>query len=351
VIDEEGRLVEPDGLTDVSPGVEREFVAPLLEIKTAPCSSGRELRREFYTKLRAVLERGEELDRKLVPLATPSNCGTIRDLPDERTRVQAELIGEEFEYVRHCAGTHIHVEQQPECTVEQVNAFIALDPALALVNSSPYYQGEAIATGARSKLYRWLAYEGLPHQGRLWSYIDDRPEWDRRLERRYEEFVTAALDAGIDRQVVEAHFDPENAVWTPVQIRDEFDTVEWRSPDTAVPSQVLRIADQLVEIVEHLRTADVRIEGETPQCGPEEVVLPEFAQVLTSVNTAVEDGLTEEVQSYLDGLGFETDAYHPHAASVSGRGSLTGSEARQLRLDCAERLTEDVNRRVSAADD
>jgi len=36
VIDSEGRLTEPGTPVDAAPGVEREFVEPLLEVKTAP---------------------------------------------------------------------------------------------------------------------------------------------------------------------------------------------------------------------------------------------------------------------------------------------------------------------------
>jgi len=89
-----------------------------------------------------------------------------------------------------------------------LNAFIALDPALALVNSSPYFQGRHLAAGARSKLYRWMAYDDVPHQGRLWAYADDADEWTRRLERRYEEFLTAATDAGVDRRAIASSFGP-----------------------------------------------------------------------------------------------------------------------------------------------
>jgi len=34
---------------------------------------------------------------------------------------------------------------------------IVLDPALALVNSARRYRGRPLATGARSKRYRWMA--------------------------------------------------------------------------------------------------------------------------------------------------------------------------------------------------
>jgi len=267
VIDDDGRLVEPGSLVAASAGVEREFVAPLLEIKTTPCESTAQLRAELFDRLGKVLQRAEELDKGLVPLATPLNHEEIRDRAGERTEIQEHVIGSDFEYVRHCAGTHIHVEQIPGRACDQLNTLVALDPALALVNSSRRYRGRPLADGARSKLYRWMAYDGLPHQGRLWPYIDSTEEWTRRLERRYEEFERAALDAGVDRQSLVSSFDPESAVWTPVQLREEFGTVEWRSPDTALPSDVLRLADTVAETMANYGTGR-SVSKETPVASP-----------------------------------------------------------------------------------
>ncbi|AGB31970.1 glutamate--cysteine ligase [Natrinema pellirubrum DSM 15624] len=345
VVDDRGRLVEPGDLVEASPGAEREFVEPLLEIKTTPCESTAELREELYERLGAVLERADERGLGLVPLATPINHGEIADRPSDRTRVQERVIGEDFEYVRHCAGTHIHVEQQPGRAVDQLNTFIALDPALALVNSAPYFRGRNLATGARSKLYRWMAYDDVPHQGRLWPYVDDTEEWTRRLERRYEDFVTAAVDAGIDRSTIRAQFDPESAVWTPVQIRESFETVEWRSPDTALPSQVVRLADRLATVVDRLRGAEVRIEGDTGRVTDEEIVLPTFDAVIEHVNAAIRDGLdADAVRSYLERMGFEVATYEPIAHDIGGRGPVDREAARRLRLEYAERLANDVRR-------
>jgi hypothetical protein len=67
-----------------------------------------------------------------------------------------------------------------------------------LVNSSPYYRGSRLAASARSEIYRWKAYENLPNQGELWSYAEDTEEWAKRLQRRYEAFVTRAIVAGVD---------------------------------------------------------------------------------------------------------------------------------------------------------
>jgi len=344
VVDGTGRLTDPGGLLDVGPGVEQEFVEPLLEIKTTPCETTAELRTELLDRLGRVLRRAEELDRHLVPLATPL-ADDVPEVPSERTRVQNAVVGEAFECVRHCAGTHVHVEQRPGREVDQLNALIALDPALALVNSSPYYRGKRLTTGARSELYRRLAYRNLPHQGRLWSYAADVAEWERYLERRHEEFVTAAIDAGVDRRTVEANFAPESAVWTPVQLRTTFPTVEWRSPDTALPSQTFRLAERVFDLVELLDDRALRIEGDTAALTDEALVVPTFDTVLGYVDAAIDEGLAADpVRSYLSALGFDLDAFSPTSHEIDGRESVSPAAARELRLEHADRLARDVRR-------
>ncbi len=343
VVDSEGRLTSPGPLVDASPGVEREFVQPLLEVKTTPCETTAALRAELFERLNRVLDRAAELDRRLVPLATPVNAPRVEELPDERTAVQNRVVGESFAYVRHCAGTHVHVEQQPGEAVDQLNTLIALDPALALLNSSPYFRGEYLAPAARSELYRRMAYDDLPHQGRLWPYATDRTQWTRRLERRYEAFETAAMDAGVDRRAVAANFDPESVVWTPVQLRETFGTVEWRSPDAALPSQVLAVADRVAAVTSQAASADVRIEGSTGELSEEAVVLPTFDAVLEYLDAAITEGLaSDRLRAYLDRMGFDVDAYEPLSPAVGRGETVSVEEARRLRLEYANQLERDV---------
>ena len=352
VVDSDGRLTDAKELVDETPGIEQEFVDPLLEIKTSPCETTVELRTELFDRLETALRRADERDRKLVPLGTPIVDEGIEEQPSDRTRIQNEIIGEAFGYVRHCAGTHIHVERQAGSEVDQFNTLTALDPALALLNSSPYFRGRRLATGARSKLYRRMAYEDVPHQGWLWRYLDDVDEWDRRLERRYDDFLTAAIDAGVDRRAFEAAFDPESAVWTPVQLRTSFPTVEWRSPDAALPSQILRLADTVTETVGLLDDAEVRIEGDTGKVTEESIILPEFDVVIQHVDAAIEDGLASSaVRSYLERMGFDVTAYEPIAAEFDGSEPITASEGRRLRLEYADRLEADVRREQSIETD
>lgn len=348
VVDDAGRLTEPGPLVDATPGAEREFVVPLLEIKTSPCETTAELRAELFERIGAVLRVADDEGKSLVPLATPLADADIRDLPSDRTRIQSLAFGERFEYVRHCAGTHVHVEQQPGKAVDQFNAFVALDPALALLNSAPYGRGQRLAAGARSKLYRRMAYENVDNQGGLWPYLTDLADRDDRLEECYETFVAAAVDAGANRAAVESTFDPESAVWTPVKLREVFGTVEWRSPDTALPSEVVRLADDLATITARVRDADVRIGGATGQVTAESVELPSFDAVTEYVDAAIEYGLTSDVlRSYLDQMGFDVDAYDPTTHELDGRESISRQPAREVRLEYAERLEEDVQRAQS----
>jgi gamma-glutamyl:cysteine ligase YbdK (ATP-grasp superfamily) len=343
VIDEEGRLTDPGSLVDASAGVEREFVEPLLEVKTTPCETTARLREQLHDRLGRVLAAADAEGKGLVPLATPLSGSDIEDRVHERIRIQDRVVGDAFECVRHCAGTHVHFEQLPGREIDQLNALTAIDPALALVNSSPYFQGSPLAASARSEIYRWRAYDSLPHQGRLWPYAADTEEWATRLQRRYEEFVTEAVMLGFDRGEVESQFDPEGAVWTPVKLREEFSTVEWRSPDTALPSQVLRLADQISDFVERIGRTDVRIEGDSGRVTDEAVVLPEFDAVRQYVRAGIREGLSAPaVRSYLGRMGFDVSAFEPLTHEFDPRAELSPERARELRLAYADRLRKDV---------
>lgn len=347
-IDNKGKLTDPAPIVDAAPGVEREFVKPLLEIKTTPCESIAQLRKQLYHRLNQVLSAGAKEGIKLVPLATPLHTQDIEDLPHERTRIQDRVIGEQFECIRHCAGTHIHFEQIPGREIDQVNFLIAIDPALALVNSSPYFQGSYVAASARSEIYRWKAYDTLPYQGQLWPYVEDSSEWATQLHHRYEEFVTEAITRGFSRAEVESYFDPENTVWTPVKLRGEFPTVEWRSPDVTLPNQVLELADQVNTLMEHLTQTEVQIGGNNVCITDDTIEIPDFSIVENHVRAAIQNGLqSNDVCSYLNQIGFEIPAFDPITQDLDSEETLSIDRARALRLEYADRLKQNVTKNQS----
>jgi glutamate---cysteine ligase / carboxylate-amine ligase len=346
VIDSSGELTSPEPLAEISERTEREFVEPLFELKTPPCESVAELEQSFLDELAEVLSVANQVNKGLVPLGTPINSSEIQQRLDERGRIQRAVVGEDFDYAKHCAGTHIHFEQRN--VVDQLNALIALDSALALVNSSPYYQGERVAAGARAYCYRRRGYAEFPKHGQLWHYVESVGEWHRRLERRFEEFKTAALEAGVDEAAVDANFSADNVVWTPVRLRSEMPTVEWRSPDSALPSQIFRLVRELYGVMEALHHANVWVDDEDSGAGArvmgDTVTLPSFETACELVEQAMHDGLdAKPVTSYLDRMGFSVDEYEPISARIDGRQHVSRREARALRLEYANRLEADVD--------
>ncbi len=354
VVDDDGDLVAPDTLLDVSDRIDPEFVEPMLELKTTPCSSPTELRSEFHSLLADVVEAAHERNRRLVPLATPL-CAAPSELPYREKRgtdVQRRTVGPAFDDARFCAGTHLHFEQSN--VVDQLNALTAIDPAFALVTSSSHYRGEPILPCARPYLYRRSCYAACPDQGQLWPYVDSVDEWEARLESAYEGFRERALERGVDPDAFDAEFAPYDAVWTPVRLRAAMPTVEWRSPDTALPSQILQLAEEVYSIVERADAQGTVVEppslaadGGRRAVGHEQegpVRLPPFDEVEAATDAAIHRGLADAgVRRYLRRVGLTPSAYQPLARRHPDT-RLTKRQARTYRLDAASRLELEVER-------
>ena len=343
VIDRDGALTKPGELTDVSEYVEEEFVEPVFELKTPPCETCGDLQSTFVDQLDEVLTKAEELDKLLVPLGTPINAESIDRWPGERSRIQECVLGKKFDYAKHCAGTHLHFEKRN--VRDQLNVLASLDPALALLNSSPYFHGNPVANGARAYIYRKKCYENYPDHGQLWDYVDTVAEWERRLEQCFEKFKAAAIEAGIDEDSVDAHFSPDDVVWTPVRLRDAMPTVEWRSPDASFPSEILRLAEEVDRVMEQLHHTHVTIEGQTGEVTSDGIILPEFDAVLDYTDAAMQEGLdSADVATYLERMGFDVQGYDPIAQKIDRRDFISPDEARELRLRYGKLLRQDVNR-------
>ncbi|MFD1565455.1 glutamate-cysteine ligase family protein [Haloarchaeobius amylolyticus] len=355
VVDDDGELVPPDTLLDVSEQVDPEFVEPMLEIKTTPCESIAELREELLGRIGRVVDAAHDQHKRLVPLATPLSASPA-DIPyreKDSTDLQRRIVGPTFDDARFCAGTHVHFEQSN--VVDQLNTLTAIDPAFALVNSAAHYRGERILECARPFLYRRSCYETCPEQGQLWPYVDSVAEWEQRLADAYDSFRERALERGVDRTTFEAEFSPYDAVWNPVRLRSAMPTVEWRSPDTALPSQVLQLAEAVRSIVSQADANGTVVAGSAATTDSDTAVdsrgagdplaLPAFDRVESVTDAAIYDGLDGTgVRRYLRGLGFTPSAYNPLADRMPDS-RLTEGQARNLRLRAADRLEADLERR------
>lgn len=338
VIDGEGHLTDGRPLLDAHERAEGEFIAPMIEITTPPASDIEALEREFLEALRAVLDAADRKGTHLVPLGTPITGGSLPAVTD-RGRFLERLYGPGLDAAKRCAGTHVHFEKRN--VVEQVNLLTALDPALALVSSSPYYEGERLAHCSRAYAYRRRTGSAFSRYRDVWKYMESLGEWNARLDDAYGELRTLAHERGIDDATFERHVKPENTVLTPVRLRLGSPTVEWRTPDTALPSQILRLVEDVERLVRRTEDSPVGI-GDDPGASDDGITIPAFSELGTLTREAIFDGPTADVKAYLRSMGIEPEPYEPIAAEIAGPDRIDEEDARELRLRYAEQLREDV---------
>ncbi len=336
VTDNEGRLTTADDLIHDDRNIEQEFVEPLLEIKTDPHPETAGIRTDLRQQLRTVLDRAHEAGKRLVPLGTtllPEQAEVL----SKRGAIQERVLGDRLQYAKNVAGTHLHFDQ--EHVLPELNLLTALDPALALLNSSPLY-GERIASSARNEIYRNRCYSEFPQHGQLWEYADSLREWKKRIQQRFQEFREAARQNGISGETFDTYFTPEETIWTPIRLRDRFDTIEWRAPDTALPTQVLQFTEDITQIVEQTSHKDVMIGS--PGIG-DSIQLPPFEDLLELVDESIRNGLrSEKVRNYLTALDIDVTAYSPLSGDINRRDEPTPREAREIRLTYADRLEQNI---------
>ncbi|XVH30273.1 glutamate-cysteine ligase family protein [Haloferacaceae archaeon DSL9] len=340
VVDETGSLATAAPLLSVSENVVPEFVDCLVEVKTDPCESTAELEAELTGHIARLLERAREENRRLVPLGTPLTDHDFDCDDSVRSEIQRRVIGDDFRLASYCAGTHMHFERAN--VVDQLNVLTAVDPAFALVNSSSFHRGRRIAACARPEIYRRQCYGDHPEHGQLWEYVDSLEEWWGRLETRFASFRADALDAGVDPTTFDELYSPEDAVWTPVRLRTEVPTVEWRSPDAALPSQIVQLADEVATLVEATATKPVTFGGAGRGLLEDRVELPSFEWLTRYVDEGIERGIDSLLlTAYLERMGFRPERYRPLATDIDAT-RLSEADARRVRLGAASMLERDL---------
>lgn len=338
VVDREGRLCAGEEIVAAHDRICHEFVAPMVEFETPPSDDLETVRRDLTEVLESGLAAAEDADKELVPLGTPLVAETMPAISD-RGRLLERLYGEGLEYAKHCAGTHVHFDKR--AVPDQLNLLTALDPTLALVASSPYYDGKRLAHSSRAYVYRYETGKAFSRYRDLWEYADSMNEWNARLDDAYEELRALADERGIDGATFERHIEPENSVLTPVRLRLGSPTVEWRAPDAALPSQLLSLLSDVSRAVDSLDGRPLVVGGE-PGIGDTAVTIPAFEDLRELTREAIVDGRTPAVEAYLDAMGIDSSRYTPISEGIAGPDRIDHEHARELRLEYAARLREDV---------
>ncbi|WP_276246632.1 glutamate-cysteine ligase family protein [Haladaptatus sp. YSMS36] len=338
VVNDDGRLCNGHDLTDAHDKVEPEFVGPLIEVRTDPHETATALRRDLQDTLRKTIQYADTLEKQLVPLGTPLTDATV-PAKKGRGHLFEDIYEDGVKSAKNCAGTHVHFEKGNVC--RQLNLLTALDPALALVSSSPYYCGEREVDSSRAAAYRKKCGSDFERYCDLRGYADNVEAWNEQTEDAYEAFKTLAAERGVAEEDVCEHFSAENTVLNPVRLRHEQPTVEWRAPDSTLPSQAVQLAMDVRDVVTQTETKPLEIGTTGVQF--DRIGVPTFEQLQSVSQQAIRWGLDSGmVCNYLEAMGFDPSAYEPISQELRGPGTLKESEARTIRRQYADRLRADV---------
>jgi gamma-glutamyl:cysteine ligase YbdK (ATP-grasp superfamily) len=338
VIDRSGRLCDGTAIIEAHERIEGEFIDPLLEVRTEPHTDHDELQSDLQRTLGAAIRAANAEDKRLVPMGTPltpsnasANC--------IRGHLFETIYGDGVKSAKNCAGTHIHFDQTE--VTRQINLLTALDPALALVSSSPYYDGQCGADSCRARAYRKECGSQFREYCDLWSYTESEEDWQARVEAAYENFVELAREQGVPEEIVEKFFTPEDTVLNPVRLRPNLGTVEWRAPDAALPSEIVQLATDVGQLVTQAESKPLSYGS--PHVREDGIRLPDFSQLKGLSRRAIASGLeARDVRSYLQNMSFDVTEYSPLSLQIDTREPLTESRASRLRLEQARRLHNDV---------
>ncbi|WP_336365333.1 glutamate-cysteine ligase family protein [Halalkalicoccus salilacus] len=339
VVDKDGVLTSATELIDAHKYAVPECVETLLELVLPPVASQTELETEIIDSLTELLAIAADNDLFVVPLGTT----LIEARPpatSARGMILERVYGEELRFAKNVAGTHIHFDQTD--AIAQANLLTALDPALALIATTPYYDGQRTAASARAAAYRRSMSARFAPFRRLQPYMWTEAECNKRMHQTFELFIERARVAGIDRETVTEHFSPDDVIHGPVRIRNDIGTVEWRAPDTALPRQVIRLAYDIEGVLEQL-AAKPLVVGPVPGVHSDRIVIPPFDRLEQLTTEAIYNGLTTPVQSYLRAFGIDVTAYAPLTEGFPKRDALSVAEARDLRRLYAGVLSDDVS--------
>ncbi len=338
VINQLGKLCDGQEITNAHERIEPEFIDPLVEIQTEPHDTELGLRRDLQEVLGTAIQAADAEGKQLVPLGTPltdseapANC--------ERGRLFETIYGGGIKSAKNCAGTHMHFEK--DNVLGQLNLLTALDPALTLVSSSPYYCGERNEDSSRARAYRKKCGPEFRGYCDLWDYADSLEEWEERVDHMFEAFKQLAREQDVSVATVEELFTPQDTVLNPVRLRECQPTVEWRAPDSALPSQIVQLAIDVGSLVAQSGTKPI-VHGSSG-VGKECIRVPEFQELRKLSRQAIESGLQAvEVRNYLRKMGFDLSKYYPLSPQLRGPQTLSETEAQNLRLEQAQRLRTDV---------
>lgn len=350
VIDRRGRLAEGAPVVEALSFVDPEILRPLVEVKTEPHRDLPALFQELRERLLRALTEADRHHLRLFASGTPFNRHPLPAVPSRRLAIQERIDPEDvaIELALARAGLHVHFarDADPRVTRDRVNLLTALDPLSAGANTSPYLGRRRAASSNRNLLYHFRDRPRFGARSHLWSYAGSVADWEGRLDRLWEEYEGAARSLGLDPAELRRVLGPDDSLWTPVRLRRDPPTIEYRSLDAAPPGRLLPVVETLSRMVGRAGRREVEVAGDAgtaPGQNGSRIVLPPFVVLRALSEEAARAGLhSDALRAYLRRLGAEPERFRPLGETLDRGETLDDHTARRLRLHLADELERDL---------
>ena len=289
VVDESGRLADPDRITEL-PGADGTDSPYSVAIETPACANCVELRRALTARLRSTVDAAHDRDCRLVALGLRPDLLVDGPNPSAGQPPPAAT-----------AGTRVVFEPDPAVAADCYNTLSALDPAFVLLNTGSRVDGDQrFACGRPS----------LCHHGPTGRY------------RTADEATTAAgsVEAGsgptVDREST-AQAAPTDC--QPVAWLDGGSKIEWCSLDAATPTLLVDLLADVTEVLQQATRCRLRIESFGNGFHGNRLVVPDAEWRAIYTDEAIRKGLSSLlVRAYLERFGIETGWYRAATQPVDG---------------------------------
>ncbi|HLC60063.1 MAG TPA: glutamate-cysteine ligase family protein [Candidatus Nanoarchaeia archaeon] len=266
---------------DKKPTVKKESTTNIIEIASYPGEAILETTDHLLKDVEYLTTVAEKEDILLCPLGTyPGKFNPVmRD--DRPYKIKEYIFGKnKFKIAGRCTGFHCHYtlprgifdsqlrilkmlvhSKIKDSLVNSYNFLIAADPALtALMQSSPFYQGEYIGKDSRVIVYR--GGDALNNKNGLYANFEEfggLPPYKLTaldildiITTRYEKWKSYIKSLGLNIQILSLYGSVLDTTWNPVKINPN-GTLEQRGMDMNHPAHIAGIGVIIKSVLRKLQ--------------------------------------------------------------------------------------------------
>ncbi len=252
----------------------KEYAKEVIEINAYPSELVEGAIIDYINTFYEIDEIIQKEDLYLLPMSVYPGQYTPVRRTDKYYQLQERVLGDDaLEKAARCVGFHFHypLPSTRERILTLYNFFVSMVPVFDLfMQSSPFYQLKQLFKDSRAFLYRDMKtsfMKGAYSEGNLFGGVPDyKKDFDsilREIRKRNITWFKQVLKYGFSKE--EVKYTPDtNYYWGALRLNPRVATLELRSPDVNLPSNLLegmnmfrKVSDEVVNNLKvHISSED-----------------------------------------------------------------------------------------------